>query len=69
MNDETNIKATLAILEAYWKERPYLRLGQIVYNAWRMQSRAESDVFYMSDNTFVKGLQMLSENEKYESKS
>lgn len=63
-----DVEETLKALEAYWRERPYLRLGQIVYNAWKVQCRAESDVFYMSDNTFVKGLQLLSENEKYEPK-
>jgi len=62
------VDETLKALEEYWRERPYLRLGQIVYNAWRVQSRAESDVFYMSDDTFLKGLQLLGENEKYESK-
>jgi hypothetical protein len=62
------VDETLKTLEEYWRERPYLRLGQIVYNAWKVQSRAESDVFYMSDDTFLKGLQLLGENEKYESK-
>jgi hypothetical protein len=62
------VDETLKALEEYWRERPYLRLGQIVYNAWKVQSRAESDVFYMSDDTFIKGLQLLGENEKYESK-
>lgn len=62
------VDETLKALAEYWKERPYLRLGQIVYNAWKVQSRSESDVFYMSDDTFLKGLQLLGENEKYESK-
>ena len=62
------VDETLKALEEYWRERPYLRLGQIVYNAWKIQHKAESDVFYMSDDTFIKGLQLLGENEKYESK-
>jgi hypothetical protein len=62
------LEETLKALETYWRARPYLRLGQILYNAWKIQPKAESDVFYMSDNTFVKGLQLLSENGNNEPK-
>ena len=58
------VEETLKALEEYWKERPYLRLGQIVYNAWRKNRRAETnDVFYMPDDTFLRGLQALAEEE------
>jgi hypothetical protein len=59
-----NIDETLKALEEYWRERPYLRLGQLVYNAHRKQSRAESDVFYMSNETFMQGLRALAEDDK-----
>jgi len=57
----------LKALEEYWKERPYLRLGQIVYNAWHKQKKSESsDVFYMADADFIKAIEDLKLSEKYD---
>ena len=53
-------------LKDYWTARPYLRLGQIVSNAWQVHPsyRANpepeiSDIFYLNDARFVEGLNIL----------
>jgi hypothetical protein len=58
--DEHNVRKSLKILEDYWIQHPYLRLGQIIVNAF---SRTESykrnpepdldDLFYVSDELLL----------------
>lgn len=62
-------------LEKYWKDRPYLRLGQIVVNAFRTLSEYKknpepeiSDIFYIPDSKLIEGLRNL-ENLESESKN
>ena len=73
-NQETTIKALLD----YWSVRPYLRLGQIVSNAFRVHPDYKrnpepeiQDIFYMSDKHFLEGLELLSKmcNESKDSKA
>jgi hypothetical protein len=73
MYDEENIKKveqTIAALREYWIARPYLRLGQIVSNAWRISPEYKrnpepeiNDVFYFTDRKFQESLLALIENE------
>lgn len=57
---------TIHNLAAYWEEHPYLRLCQIVSNAWQSHPDYKrnpepdiQDIFYFSDNKFLEGLEIL----------
>ena len=57
-------------LRDYWYDRPYLRLSQIVSNAWYIHPDYEKnpepeiqDVFYLTDEKFLEGLELLVKNE------
>lgn len=61
---------TLYKLEEYWRNRPYLRLGQIISNAWQVHPDYKrnpepeiSDIFYFTNQKFIEGLRLLEENE------
>ena len=65
-----DIENMLAKLKAYWLNRPYLRLAQIVSNAWHIHPTykknpepAVEDVFYFEDKHFLESLELLSNNE------
>jgi hypothetical protein len=65
-----SIDQTLAALREYWYARPYLRLGQIVSNAWQVHPDYKrnpepeiNDVYYLADSKFEEGLQLLIKNE------
>lgn len=52
----------------YWDDHPYLRLGQLVVNAWRIlpeyQKNPEpeiSDLFYLENAKLLEGLEKLEE--------
>ena len=69
--DLVRVKHTLEGLNTYWLQRPYLRLGQIVSNSWHSLPEYKQnpepeiqDVFYMSDEKFLTGLQKLEDNER-----
>jgi hypothetical protein len=60
----------LQTLKEYWMAHPYLRLAQIVSNAWRVHPDYKrnpepdiNDVFYLEDSKFLEGLKLLQENE------
>jgi hypothetical protein len=64
--DLARVKAMLESLSSYWMQRPYLRLGQIVSNAWRIlpeyKSNPEpelSDIYYLNDDRLQEGLVKL----------
>lgn len=61
-----NVDDMLEKLKSYWTSHPYLRLGQIVSNAWRIHPDYRKnpepdiqDVFYLSDAKFIEGLKLL----------
>jgi hypothetical protein len=63
---EREIKEALALLESYWLERPHLRLGQIIVNAFRCTSNYRrnpepefSDLFYVPDSVLLAELETL----------
>jgi hypothetical protein len=63
-------------LGEYWMKRPYLRLGQIVSNAWQIHPDYKrnpepdiQDIFYLSDKKLVEGLELLRANESKDSRS
>ena len=77
MNPSNQEIVIQALLE-YWKDRPYLRLGQIVSNAFRAHPSYKrnpepeiQDVFYMPDKHFLEGLDLLAKmcNESKDSKA
>ena len=64
------IDQTLEELRKYWRSRPYLRLAQIVSNAWQMHPDYKrdpepdiKDIYYFTDSKFLEGLQLLIDNE------
>ena len=68
--DLENIDRTMAALHRYWLDRPHLRLGQIVSNAWRVHPDYKrnpepeiNDIYYLTDGKFREGLLELIENE------
>ena len=68
--DTDHISATLDALSRYWRARPYLRLCQIVSNAWhtlpeyRRNPEPEiNDIYYLGDDRFVEGLDNLQKQE------
>jgi hypothetical protein len=71
--DLARVKSTLEILQEYWLQRPYLRLGQIVSNAWRVLPEYSrnpepeiNDIYYLPDNRITDGLSQLKELERLE---
>jgi hypothetical protein len=69
-NDSKSSLIALTKLEEYWSKRPYLRLAQIVSNAWQIHPDYRrnpepeiSDIFYLTNEKFVEGLKLLEENE------
>ena len=69
--DHKRIYDVLFALDRYWYRHPYLRLGQIVSNAWQVLPEYKrdpepeiQDIFYMPDDRFLAGLQKLEENER-----
>jgi hypothetical protein len=71
--DLERVKSTLEVLQEYWLQRPYLRLGQIVSNAWRVLPEYSrnpepeiNDIYYLPDNRITDGLSQLKELEKLE---
>lgn len=69
-NDSKSALIALTKLEEYWSKRPYLRLAQIVSNAWQIHPDYRrnpepdiSDIFYLTNEKFVEGLKLLEENE------
>ena len=55
MRDPARIDRVLALLRAYWKRYPDLRLGQIVVNA-ATGTWAGIDPFYMEDDALERRL-------------
>ena len=60
------VASTIDKLQTYWTRHPYLRLGQIVSNAWRVHPDYRKnpepdiqDVFYLTDEKFLEGLKIL----------
>lgn len=73
---ETRQETVVETLQAYWSDRPHLRLGQIVSNAFRVHPSYKKnpepeiqDIFYMSDKHFLEGLELLKENESKDQRS
>ena len=71
-----DVDRVLARLREYWVERPYLRLAQIVSNAWQIHPDYKrnpepeiNDVFYFTNNKFIEGLELLKENESKDQRS
>ena len=72
--DLSRVESTLAELRDYWLQRPYLRLGQIVSNAYRALPEHASapasdvirDVYYLADDRILAGLNNLKASEKLE---
>ena len=71
-----DVDRVLAKLREYWVERPYLRLAQIVSNAWQIHPDYKrnpepeiNDVFYFTNNKFIEGLELLKENESKDQRS
>ena len=69
MRARDNVDYTLEKLREYWIKYPYLRLAQIVSNAWhkhpdyrRNPEPDIQDVFYFTDEKFLESLKLL-ENE------
>jgi hypothetical protein len=71
-----DVDRVLAKLRDYWIERPYLRLAQIVSNAWQIHPDYKrnpepeiNDVFYFTNNKLIEGLELLKENESKDQRS
>jgi hypothetical protein len=71
-----DVDRVLAKLRDYWIERPYLRLAQIVSNAWQIHPDYKrnpepeiNDVFYFANNKLIEGLELLKENESKDQRS
>ena len=69
-NELCSHHVVLYLLEKYWTKHPYLRLAQIVSNAWHVHPDYKKnpepdiqDVFYLTDIKFLEGLKLLIENE------
>lgn len=69
--DLERVNNTLIILKAYWLERPYLRLGQLVSNAFYVLPEYTknpepeiADIFFLPDSRLIEGLEKLIENER-----
>lgn len=69
--DTERVIHTLGVLTAYWLQRPYLRLGQIVSNAWHTLPEYTknpepeiADIFYLPDNRLTEGLSKLEDLER-----
>lgn len=60
MRDPDRIDEVLAALEAYWKQNPDLRIGQIIENA--AQESQFDDAYHMEDNTVVRYLKRRTED-------
>ena len=65
-----HIAKLLDTLSEYWLDRPYMRLSQIVSNAWHIHPDYKKnpepeiqDVFYFTDEKFLEGLELLIKNE------
>lgn len=70
MNKNPTKLELLYKLMRYWEERPYLRLCQIVSNAFRVHPSYKrnpepdiNDIYYMEDYKFFEGLELLEKNE------
>ena len=70
MDQTENVEAVLNALKSYWSARPYLRLAQIVSNAWCIHPTYKKnpepgieDVFYFQDKHFLESLELLAKNE------
>lgn len=68
--DIVRVKETLDALSTYWLQRPYLRLGQLVSNAFYILPEYTknpepeiADVFFLPDSRLLEGLSKLVENE------
>jgi putative heme iron utilization protein len=69
MTNEENIDEVLEALRVYWKERPYMRLGQIIINVTQeVQSGHWSCpwVFNLTEKQFLKGLVKLEKRSRTE---
>lgn len=69
--DIERVTEMLIVLRAYWLERPYLRLGQLVMNAFyvlpeytKNPEPETADVFFLPDNRLMEGLSKLVEGER-----
>lgn len=69
-----NVDSMLEKLASYWARHPYLRLAQIVSNAWRAHPDYKrnpepdiQDIFYLTDEKFLEGLAILEKNESKDS--
>lgn len=58
MRDPKRIPEVLEALRAYWESEPDMRLGQILGNV-SSHMRTTSDPYYMEDDVFLKGLDLL----------
>ena len=61
-----NVNNVIEKLHSYWLKYPYLRLAQIVSNAWRKHPDYRKnpepdiqDVFYFTDAKFLEALELL----------
>jgi hypothetical protein len=68
---EFQIAEILYCLKEYWEKHPYLRLCQIVSNAWQSHPDYKrdpepdiQDIFYFTDKKFIEGLNILSKSDE-----
>jgi hypothetical protein len=74
LDRELQIAEVIHNLTDYWEKHPYLRLCQIVTNAWHIHPDYKrnpepdiQDIFYFTDSKFLDGLRLLDEDEpKYQ---
>jgi hypothetical protein len=69
--DIERVKITLRALNDYWLQRPFLRLGQLVANAFYVLPEYTknpepeiADIFFLPDQRLVEGLSKLIEGER-----
>ena len=61
MKNNNSVDETIKVLADFWTKFPYLRLGQIVANAWTVHSKNKPtiDLYYLKDSDFVEALNRL----------
>jgi hypothetical protein len=69
--DTERVIHTIGFLTSYWLQRPYLRLGQLVSNAWHTLPEYTknpepeiADIYYLPDDRLVEGLLKLEDLER-----
>ena len=65
-----DVEVTLYKLGKYWRERPMLRLGQIISNAWTLCDAYKqspepevTDLYYIENETLMNAVQQLAKQE------